>query len=249
MIHLPRFAGARRMIHRAFENNGWLVRRMQGFPAGVDLIWDIEKRLQMPLQTIVDIGAHKGETIQYFHGRLDDCRILAFEPIYSTFQTLDRSWGRAENVKLRHMALADQSGSLTICLNTDSQANSLNRLPTRVDSSPGETYEKVRVSTLDAEVSFLCEEKPIDLVKIDVEGVELRVLQGANNILRKGGIRLILSEFTLNPADSQHTHLDELRSVLDIYGFCLVGFYDQVIWNSPPRLGYGNALFALSPEF
>lgn len=84
-------------------------------------------------------------------------------------------------------------------------------------------------------------------MKIDVEGVEIRVLQGAKRLLGTKSIRLILSEFTLNSGDTQHTQLDDLKSFLEPFGFCLVGFYDQVIWDSPTRLGYANVLFALTP--
>lgn len=128
MITYARFAGIRRKIHSTLEHNGWLLRRMRGLPAGVDLIWDIEQRLRLPLRTIIDIGAHKGETVQYFHKRLNDCQILAFEPVGKTFQELRATWGSAKNVHLRHMALADTKGRLTICLKPDSQSNSLNSL-------------------------------------------------------------------------------------------------------------------------
>lgn len=244
MISLPRFGYIRRRIHQALEQKGWLVRRIQGLPAGVDLVWDINHRLRLPLRIIIDIGAHKGETVQYFHDRLPECQILAFEPVSATFNKLSEEWGLTKNVHLRNVALAETKGFATIYLNRDSQSNSLNCTP---GVGADEITEKVEVSCLDTEVDALFRDQQIDLVKIDVEGVETRVIQGAKNLLNNKRISLVIVEFTIDPKDAQHTQLDDLMSLFEPHGFSLVGFYDQVIWNDPPRLGFANALFALSP--
>ena len=81
---------------------------------------------------------------------------------------------------------------------------------------------------------------------LGVQSLEIRIHQGALSLLGGNSIRLILSEFTLNSGDTQHTYLQDLRSFLEPYGFNLVVFCDQAIWSDPRRLGYGNARFALS---
>jgi hypothetical protein len=83
----------RRWFRLTLERKGWMVRRMRGMSAGVDLVWDIKQRLRYPLRLIVDVGAHKGETIEYFHERVSNCEILAFEPVASTFAVLHSRWG------------------------------------------------------------------------------------------------------------------------------------------------------------
>lgn len=83
-------------------------------------------------------------------------------------------------------------------------------------------------------------------MKIDTEGFEIQVLEGAKNKLENGKVKFVLAEATLQEDDNEHTNLNNMIDYLKPYNFKLVAIYDQVIWRSPSRLSYFNALFASS---
>ena len=243
--------GLRYRVRLWLARQGWIVKRMTGWTSGIDLYWDISQQLNHPLKFVIDVGAHKGETIEYFHDREPSCRIEAFEPISDTYACLSRRWGNHARkgqayplIQLHHMALADFEGSLQITLQKDSQSNSLRNTTNSISSF--DQIEVVEVSTLDKQFLEETGMAPIDLLKIDVEGFEIKVLEGARGLLESNRLALVLCEFSVDPLDTEHTSISDLSHFLSQYKYQLVAFYDQVIWTNPARLGYGNVLFASS---
>lgn len=130
-----------------------------------------------PGMIILDIGANIGETALEFGRRTGKSgHVYAFEPFPSTFQHLQKhlQWNKQENVTAVQLGIADHPGTLKLENNPNNTAG--NRVST--------TGSDVQVTTLDAYVS----EKQcgkIDFIKIDVEGFELHVLRGAQEVLRR----------------------------------------------------------------
>jgi len=84
----------------------------------------------------------------------------------------------------------------------------------------------------------------IDILKIDTEGFEIPVLQGALNTLKAGKIRYIFAETTLRNKDKDHTNFFELKKFLEPYNFNPIGFYDLVpYWGGGNAIDYLNVLF------
>ena len=73
----------------------------------------------------------------------------------------------------------------------------------------------------------------IDLLKIDVEGYELEVLDGAKDALASGSIKAILADATLTE-NTQHTFFNDLWDYLRSKNFSFFGLYDVI--------HYGNTL-------
>ena len=83
------------------------------------------------------------------------------------------------------------------------------------------------------------------MLKIDVEGYELVVLKGAENLLKEKKVLTIIVEVGFIHADIQHTYFTDVNEYLNAIGYFLYGFYDQAIYPSRyyPQLGYCNALY------
>jgi FkbM family methyltransferase len=133
--------------------------------------------------TVVDIGVNKGYfTLMAAALVGDHGRVHSFEP-----SPENCSWIRKSvtangfgNISLHQMALSDTKGEAVLNLATTSGGHSI------LDATHARTGEAVSVATdtLDNVLSQHGVES-IDVVKIDCEGAELLVLQGARDVFRK----------------------------------------------------------------
>jgi FkbM family methyltransferase len=129
-------------------------------------------------EVFVDVGAYLG------HYSLMLCsnfsKIFAFEPFPMNLKLLRQNvyYGKAKNVLCVGMAVSDKEGTTTLYSSFGgvSGGHSLLASETLPDSI------KVKTCTL---ATFFKELPKIDLVKVDVEGAEWRVLKGAEPILDK----------------------------------------------------------------
>jgi len=149
-----------------------------------------------PGMMVVDIGAHVGYYTLLAAKLVGPTgKVYAFEPEQDNHAILLKNieLNRYDNVAAARMAVSDRRGSSTIYLTAlDSGRHSMYRhgLPER-GSAPVET------TTVD---SFLESEgwPRVDLIKIDVEGAEVDVLDGMPQLLEKSGQLKLIVEF--NPA-------------------------------------------------
>ncbi len=136
-------------------------------------------------RVIFDVGANAGYyALRFAHRSGADCRVHAFEPVPATFRRLTRNIEinqLQDRIVAHEFGFTRARGSATIYVPSFSgnSAASLRNL------HPEESSEKVevRLRTLD---DFCAELKPerIDLIKVDVEGAELPMLQGGLQALR-----------------------------------------------------------------
>lgn len=217
---------------------GWFLRRVAGLPEGVDLALSL-RRFPIPHGgTVFDVGAHRGETIKYMIDHFH-VSIFAFEPIIENFKVLNDRYANNTNVCLFNSALGSAEGSLSILLQSDSQTHSLLE-PANSDETPN--TELVDITTVDKVVLDRKIEQ-IDLLKIDTEGYELQVLEGAKNAMTARSVSKILCEVTFDPDDNGHSQFVMILDFVSKFGFKFCGLFDQVMWEKPARLGYANALF------
>ncbi len=238
---VPSLKRAKPLLKAFLEKNGWYVRKTKGLSPGVDCFHELRYRLDAKLKIVLDVGAHHGETTFAILERFPNALVHAFEPVGMNFETLRFMVHRLPNVICHRLALGDRGGTLDILLQEDSQTHTLTQ-QAPVDRSSALRTTPVNVTTLDA---FLVDTPtgPIDLLKIDVEGYELKVLSGARQTFSKRPPRFVLLEATLDPADNVHSPLVDIAAWLIPYGYRLLSIYDQVVWPAPSRLAYFNALF------
>jgi FkbM family methyltransferase len=158
------------------------------------------KEILPSAQVVFDVGANVGLWTQTALASNPDARYHCFEPCPGTYAELAAN-EFPDNVILNNFGLGNAEGELTMYL--DPLVSGNNSLYSRrgVPRPPvGEV--KVRLTTLDA----YCAEKGIDrisFVKIDVEGHELAMLQGAGKMLAEGRIDRIQIEYNDSWIDSR----------------------------------------------
>ncbi|MEU9337123.1 FkbM family methyltransferase [Streptomyces sp. NPDC048290] len=164
-----------------------------------------------PGATIVDVGASFGYLASLFaHGVGPDGQVIAFEATGDAFGLLADNMRRNHpGVHCRHVAISDRDGRETIYL--DRTYHACHSVASGLLPSYSGESEEVDALTLDSALSALeAGQGPIDLLKIDVEGAEGRVLAGATRTLER--VHRVWVEFW--PAGLQAAGSDP-RTVLD----------------------------------
>jgi FkbM family methyltransferase len=176
---------------------------------------------QLPVGgTVIDAGAHIGRyTLMAASTVGPSGRVVAIEPGPDTFALL------CENAALNRMtwitpvqvALGGKDGRAELFTGSDQATNSLRgEWLDKLEGSQSAARRACETVTVRSLPSLLAElgVSQVDLLKVDVEGAELEVLQGAVDLLRSGRIKQIVCEVhqpTVRQAD--------VRSLLRSCGF------------------------------
>jgi FkbM family methyltransferase len=127
--------------------------------------------------TYVDVGANRGQVLREAVRVAPRGQHIAFEPIPSVAAELARAF---PSVDCRQLALGARADTAQFCHFRSLDGWSGLRRSTEISDQQGDPeYITVTVSTLDAEIG----ERTPRVVKIDVEGAELEVMEGARALL------------------------------------------------------------------
>lgn len=130
---------------------------------------------------ILDVGGNLGGWTRESIQRWPNSEVVIFEPSKAALNKLESRYAGVENVKVVPKALSDSIGSATLF--SDVAGSGLGSLSERDLGYIGINFshtETVQVDTLDNYLRKI--PKPIAILKIDVEGYELAVLQGATDL-------------------------------------------------------------------
>lgn len=133
------------------------------------------KVLQLTPGNYVDVGCHTGAILREMLNVSPTGKHMAFEPLPHLAELLRKQF---PEVDVHQVALSDTAGETSFQF----ARKFAGRSGMKVIDYPGETdVETITVekNTLDALIDH-----PIDVIKIDVEGAELEVLNGAKGTLR-----------------------------------------------------------------
>lgn len=192
---------------------------------------DLLARHDIPL--LLDVGANAGQYAAKIRGAGFKGRIVSFEPLSTAFARLaacaeaDPMWS-AENV-----ALGAAPGEVEIGLSANSYSSSI--LPAKPEAIEIEPEirvvgrETVRMDTLDRAVARHATTHEQVFLKIDVQGYELNVLEGAGDLLRR--TRFIQMECSTSSIYVGEPLIEEKISYLRRRGFEIAGI--ELGWRHP----------------
>lgn len=122
----------------------------------------------------VDVGCHKGEILDLFIQQ-SNANHIGFEPIPSFYNNLKKKY---PNHQIYNFALSNKEGETTFQYVKNAPAYS--GLKNRVYATKNPDIEEIHVAvkTLDQLIK-----SPVSFLKIDVEGAELLVLEGAEQTI------------------------------------------------------------------
>ena len=138
-------------------------------------------------KTVIDIGTNNGWVLMNLATIVakNNGFVYGFEPHPDTFKRCMRNiqLSKLANCKVFNMGCGESDSELLMTEVIESNSGQ-NRMINDVSKLQSSQYHNVNVKVTSLDKQLANAEK-IDLIKIDVEGFELHVLKGANNLLRK----------------------------------------------------------------
>lgn len=171
--------------------------------------------------TFFDVGANVGnyslQISSIFSGVF---KIYAFEPSLETFKLLSKNVSDHKQISIYPYGMSNEKvEGLTLYSNMlDSGLSSLYERNIDHKNIKLNTIEKINLSTID----LFCSENKVDkinLLKIDVEGHELNVINGAINAINNNKIEYIQFEFGGSNIDSKVFFRDIYYALENNYNF------------------------------
>ena len=209
-------------IKRALFASGFELRRtsVNGVPIAVEL----RRRAMMErhgVDCVVDVGANSGQYASSLRRAGYGGPIYSFEPLRSAYAALARRARSDDRWHAFALAAGAAEGEAEINVSANTYSSSLLPMTGRhTASDPSSRYiarEAVSVTTLDRALLPLI---PVDarvLLKIDAQGYEAHVIDGASALL--ASVRLVECELSLAPLYDGQTSFNDMLALLARHGF------------------------------
>jgi FkbM family methyltransferase len=220
---------AKRVIRAVLNNLGYEISRQ----AIGKFRWaDISAMYPAPT-VVFDVGAHVGETAHEVLHYFPKTQVHCFEPYSLAYNNLVSSLSPHPNILCRNCALGDSIGTAEFHVNNKEVTSSL--LPSAAASehfvSAGEMSSHSVLTVPVTTIDCYCETegiKQVDVLKLDAQGYELRILQGARRTLAAGCVPLILTELNFVELYKEQANFEQVFGFLREQGYKLVSLYDAV---------------------
>lgn len=188
---------------------------------------------------VVDVGANIGQTGVWMRQSGYAGKILSFEPIVQCFQKLERRAQKDTLWQVENCALGAEDAHVHMGISENLVSSSL--LPVHdsfveIQRNIGVTHqEKVRVKRLDQVLAPHLDTDSKVHLKIDTQGYEAAVLEGAEGVLP--AITTLRLEASVNPVYAGEMKMTALINFVSQLGFTLIEIWPG--WRHPQT---GDAL-------
>jgi FkbM family methyltransferase len=228
-----------------------MLTRKMGNKFGVDVKMTDEEVFMKQLKhnkidLILDIGANTGQ----FSGMLFKLgysgKIVSFEPLSSAYEVLKKRSKKFSNWTIAEQcAIGDADGEIEMNISKNSISSSaLKILDEHVNAAPKSEYigsEKVKVYKLDSIFDkYVLGEKNI-FIKIDTQGFEEKILNGATESIKKA--KGLLVETSLVPLYEGQALFPQIYDRITKQGFELTGIQPAFINKETGRVLQIDAIF------
>ena len=153
----------------------------------------ISKLNREKTKTVFDVGANVGYYAKLLKRSYPNADIHCFEVMQDTFKQLKNRMNGEEKVHINNFGLSDKKETVSFNYYPDAHW-----LTTQYENVTGSDEQSIQVQAYLQRGDRYCKEKKIqtiDFLKIDVEGSELQVIRGFENILSHGDIAVIQFEY------------------------------------------------------
>lgn len=184
-----------------------------------------KKNIIQDEDVIVDAGVFNGSTIALFESNFKNNRVVGFEPNPDKFHLATERFKNNPRVKIENMAIGENDGQCEFHLATTVSASSLNPINT-TDLTREDKKIIVDTTSLD---SYFKDVAGVLILKLDIEGYELKALQASIEFLKK--TKYVITEMNNNEYHDSGCKYYEVDEFLRNQGFKLIitiaGYNDQ----------------------
>ena len=166
----------------------------------------ISEVLKCEEPVIFDVGANDGESIERFKKIFSKSKIYSFEPDDNAFQRLKKNYYNKKNIEIFDFGISNRMESTILFLRHDKisslmqlDANSKLYKSRKIAKKSGDDFEKLKNIKLVKLDSFVKDKSisRINILKIDVQGYEPEVIEGAKDLIENNKIDIIEMEIIL----------------------------------------------------
>jgi FkbM family methyltransferase len=186
-------------------------------------------------KTIIDVGANVGQFAVACAKIFPTSTVHSFEPEPKSLEKLKRNVENLSKVRICPVALGERSGEALFHINSHSHSSSILPLEERHRQAFPEAQEvktiKVPLSTLDRELKSISMDRPV-LLKLDVQGYEPHVLEGASDTLKR--VDYVILEASFRPMYVGEKTFVEITAMMEERGF---QFLRPLAWLTDPHNG------------
>jgi FkbM family methyltransferase len=178
--------------------------------------------------SILDVGSNEGQFAEKILCIFPSAEIHCFEPLPDVFEKLKLNFKGRSNFRYYNYALSDSSAEMDIHRNEYSPSSSILEMldlhKSNFDFAVKSEVTRIQTRTLD---SFFSNPilNPV-LLKIDVQGYEMQVLQGGELVLQQADV--IIIETSFYALYKSQPLFEDIYSHLTSKGFRYVGNIEQL---------------------
>ena len=194
------------------------------------------KIIDIPNPLIFDVGSNVGQSIEEYKKLFSNPKFHCFEPDKNAFEILKQKYSNSKNIYLNSFGLGETSGKKTFNSYVVTAKSSFVKLNTNTEfikykssvlginpkNYLADTYDQV-IETID-DYCNLNNIHHIDILKIDTQGYEDKVIEGAVNMINKGKIDLIKIEIIFSSVyNRENFNIHNLEKILIPAGYKIFG--------------------------
>ncbi|MFT3932731.1 MAG: FkbM family methyltransferase [Chitinophagaceae bacterium] len=232
------------VIRKFLSRRGYYIFKEGFIPKGYRFQSDLANIIKIDrFNLIMDIGAFQGIMTKTFLEAFPLASIITVEPTKDSYEILKSEFSTNKRVVLENCGVGKEESTIEFKVFENGELNSFK---SNINNDEAEALEtvKIPVHTLDYILkNSMPEHKSIDFLKIDVEGFEMEVLQGANSLLNDNEIGCIFIEAGFCEDDERHTQFKIINEFLINKGFSFFALYDLYHYRKSTELLFANALF------
>lgn len=179
--------------------------------------------ISMNIDAIIDVGASNGGFVKKIRPIFPYVSIISFEPLKESYQQLLLNNKEDKNFKAYNLVLSNNKGEVDFFLSSRSGCSSLLEMNDvhKIAYPETSTIEKITVKS-DILDSFINEVKGTSLMlKIDVQGAEKLVLEGAVKMLNK--VKVVFMEVNFAETYKDCILINDSIKLLESFGFKFIG--------------------------
>lgn len=234
------------MAIKVFINNAL---RFLGFQLSQYPDLDLRRRMKiiqkLNIDLIIDVGANAGQYGELTRMLGYKNNLVSFEPLKNVFTNLNAVANKDDRWTAFNYALGEKNYTTEINVSKNTFSSSiLNINDKHIEAAPEAVFvqkETIEVKTLDSIYPSIANGYKNVFLKIDVQGFEKNVLDGAINSLNT--IKGVQLEMSLAPLYHNETTFTQMLIFMESKGFELVSLENSLVDNDTSFLLQADGIF------